>query len=97
MNDGVVEMYTQEDYLKETLNYCGRENAKPVVAPGVVTTKMPHGVSLPDESMPHHYRTGVGKCMWLVPLIPDIYYTVKELARHLQAPTMEQFQRLSTC
>ena len=94
MRNGVIEMYTQEDYLKETFKEFGLEKAKPVVAPGVVTMQMSDGVSSLDETMTHHYRKGVGKCMWLVPLRPDIYYTVKELARHLQAPTMEQLQRL---
>ena len=94
LKDGVIKLFMQDDCLMETFKEHGLENAKPVVAPGVATMQAPDGVSSLDDTMTNLYRKGVGKCMWLVPLRGDIYYTTKELARHLQSPTLEQMMRL---
>ena len=37
MRSGAVEIYTKNDYLKEIFKAFGLDNAKAVVAPGVVT------------------------------------------------------------
>ena len=80
--------------MKDTFKELGLDNAKSVVAPGVVTMQAPDGVSSLDDKTMSLYRRGVGKCTWLVPLRYDIYYATKELARHLQSPTMEQMMGL---
>ena len=56
MTDGVIKMFMQEDYLKETLKEHGLEHAKPVVAPGVATMQAPDGASSLDDTMASLYR-----------------------------------------
>ena len=47
-----------------------------------------------DDELHSIYRRCVGKLQWLVPLRPDLAFTVKELARHLDGPRLSDIRRL---
>jgi hypothetical protein len=47
-----------------------------------------------DEHEHKIYRQSVGRLQWLVPIRPDICYSVKELARGLAHPTIEDQSKL---
>ena len=82
------------NYVLDILKEHGLQDAKPVVSPGITTVTTPDAVSALEGKSISLYRRGVGKCMWMVPLRIEIYYTTKELARNLQHPTMESMMRL---
>ena len=82
------------NYVLDILEEHGLRDAKSVVSPGIATVTTSDAVSALEGKSISLYRRGVGKCMWMVPLRPEIYYTTKELARNLQHPTMESMMRL---
>ena len=70
-------------------------SCKPSVTPGSSSVKHPVDGNEDLSSEEHSlYRRVVGKLMWLLPLRPDIAYSVKELARSLQSPTKESMGKL---
>ena len=40
------------------------------------------------------YRTAVGRLLWIALIRPDITFSVKELARNVQLPTLENWHQL---
>ena len=81
-------------YVQQVLKEHGLQSANFVVSPGLQSVTSLDAVSALEGDQIQLYRRGVGKAMWMVPLRPDIYYTTKELARSLQAPTTESMIRL---
>ena len=94
MKEGTIELFMSPNYVLDILEEHGLKDAKSLVSPGLTTVTTPDAVSALDGKSSSLYRRGVGKCMWMVPLRSDIYYTTKELARSLQNPTMESMIRL---
>ena len=56
--------------------------------------KNPGGVSLLHTEDVKHYRSVVGKLMWLIILRPDLNFATKELSRSLQEPTEEDYAKM---
>ena len=52
------------------------------------------GVPLLQTEDVKHYRSVVGKLMWLIPLRPDMNFATKELSRALQGPTDEDYAEM---
>ena len=69
-------------------------NCKGSTTPGTTTLKNPGGASLLQKEDVKHYRSVVGKLMWLIPLRPDLNYATKELSRALQEPTEEDYAKM---
>ena len=89
-----VKIHTGDNYIEDLLNEFGLQQANSVVSPGMTSVTTVDAVSALGGAAVSLYRRGVGKCMWLTPVRPDIYYAAKELARHLQQPTTEHMIRL---
>ena len=70
------------------------QDAKPTTTPSTTQTKIPDGVSQLSAKDASNYRRGVGKCIWMIVLRPDIYYATKECARALAHPTVEDLAKL---
>ena len=49
------------------------------------------GCDLLNEVQHRQYRRVVGRLQWIAPVRPDLCYAVKELARALSAPTVEDW------
>ena len=49
-------------------------------------------IALPGDVK--HYRSVVGRLMWLIPLRPDLNFATKELSRALQSPAEEDYAKM---
>ncbi len=77
-------------YLDEDFEYYKLPNCRVVATPGSTGIKrMIDGSEALGPAEHQHYRRSVGRLQWLCPIRPDICYPVKELARNLNAPTVE--------
>ena len=83
MKEGTIELFMSPNYVLDILEEHGLRDAKSVVSPGLQSVTTPDAVSALEGKSVSLYRRGVGKCMWMVPLRTEIYYTTKELARNL--------------
>ena len=84
LRQNIAGLYMDEVYVQQILKERGLQNANSVVSPGLQSVTTPDAVSALEEDQVHLYRRGVGKCMWMVRLRPDIYYVREELSRSLQ-------------
>ena len=84
----------KKDYIKEILETMNMQNCKGSTTPGTSALKNPGGVSLLQAEDVKHYRSVIGKLMWLIPIRPDLNYATKELSRALQGPTEEDYAKM---
>ncbi len=82
-------------YFDVDFEHFGLKNCRPVSTPGITNFKHLDGG---DEALSNEehafYRQSVGRSQWQVPIRPDIAFEVKELARNLNAPTINDQARL---
>ena len=83
------------NYYEELLELFSMNNCKGGTTPGTSLLKCPlHGdepLSWDDYAL---YRTAVGRLLWIALIRPDITFSVKELARNVQLPTLENWHQL---
>ena len=72
----------------------GMQKCNGSTTPGTTALKSPGGASLLQPGDVTHYRSVVGKLMWLIPLRPDLNFATKELSRALQGPTEEDYAKM---
>ena len=94
VQDG-YEVRIPECYWTATLARAGLQHCKPVMTPGESGTvhEDPDAPQL-DKQQHSLYRTLVGRLMWTLAERPDLAFVSKELARKVQAPTTQDWQRL---
>ena len=84
----------KNDYIHDILETMSMQNCKGSSTPGTTALKNPGGASLLQTEDVTHYRSVVGKLMWLIPLRPDLNFATKELSRALQEPTEEDYSEM---
>ena len=89
----MVSILPAENYIEEIIESHGISKAKSCNSPGTSGRKTNDGISALSFAEARDYRGTVGKLMWLIPIRPDINYTVKELSRGLQSPTEDDLAR----
>ena len=67
----------KKDYINEILETMGMQNCKGSTTPGTSVLKNPGGASLLQTEDVTHYRSVVGKLLWLIPLRPDLNFQLK--------------------
>ena len=75
----------------------GVDKARPVIGPAPTAAErhlLAVSDSLLDASAATHYRSGVGRLLWVAPVRPDLLYATKELCRAMAAPTRGHFAAL---
>jgi hypothetical protein len=82
-------------YYDNLLALLGMLRCKSVVLPaGQVSALQEDGSAELNACLTKAFRTTVGKALWLLPVRPDLNFAVKEVARHLQKPTVADWARL---
>ena len=85
-----IRINMKSGYFDADLEWFGLSKSKGSNTPGTNTVKRPlDGVDLLNPDEHRIYRAVVGRLQWICPLRPDLNYPVKELARALSAPTIE--------
>ena len=82
-------------YYDKLLDLMPMKDCKAMATPGAISECLPEQaaqpVSLEEAS---HYRSVVGKIVWMLPERSDLSFSGKELARHVQAPTIGDYKSL---
>ena len=69
-------------------------NGRSVTTPGTsALKKVTEGATALTVAEHRLYRSIVGKIIWLTPLRPDVAYSIKELSRAIQSPTIEDISK----
>ena len=70
-------------------------DCKAIATTGAISECLPEQAVQPvSPEGASHYRSVVGKIMWMLPERPDLSSSGKELARHVQAPTVGDYKSL---
>ena len=89
VGDSVLFMM-KSGYLDAAFEEFGLTRCEGSSTPGSKGVKRPlDGGDLLDNAEHKVYRRVVGRLQWICPVRPDLMYPVKELARNLSAPTVE--------
>ena len=85
-----IKFKTKGDYLMEEFTGYNLNKCQRATTPGVSSIKRPtDGMNLLTPEEHSRYRRTVGILQWIAPVRPDLCYAVKERARSLSAPTLE--------
>ena len=76
----------QEKYYNVVLKEHGLEKRRSLATPCVAQRNDSDDKPL-EEDRRHRFRRTVGRLMWVAPKRPDLSFSVKEMARRVQAPT----------
>ena len=82
-------------YYDKLLDLMFMKDCKAIATPGAISACPPEQAAQalsPEEVS--RYRSVVGKIMWMLPERPDLSFSAKELARHVQAPTVGDYKSL---
>ena len=93
--DGGVLMYEENQYYIDILKEHNMEKCKESYTPSAASSTCSE--DLVDDDLHSLYRRTVGKLQWQVPVRPDLAFSVKELARKLNGPTLADFKQLKHC
>ena len=92
--DGILIVESQED-CTQILKGFGMTYCKEASTPTVMTTTLNTDSEEPlDSDLHSQYRIVVGQRQWEAPVRPDCAFTMKELARGLNEPTLASFRKL---
>ena len=87
-----ISIMAVKDYVESMLVEMGLQRWKASPTPGVKPTSGLLGaadsINALDSATSTQFRRMTGMLLWLVPIRPDINYSVKELSRSLQSPTI---------
>ena len=84
-----------DDYFKIDYEWLRLQHCNPSSTPGTSKLKRIQDGDEPLSREDHRrYRQAVGRLQWVVPIRPDIAFSVKELARSLTSPNQEDLSKL---